>query len=244
MCIEFLGYPSYCLLVPKQCRLESRPMSLFQMSHLWMQSATWSHTCAVSSVEGTRCFFRAHFRLTSEIGRADMPSEVVWLCFGLGVYAFGNGPHSPSLVSMFRVRAGSDCDVERSRLVRIPECGRKYMLSSLWFGLGLYAFGMNRSIHLAPLCVTVTARVHAVVCYHSFVYWVSELSPLPQLSVGEQHSKVNNSTSPLFLVAIFKACFCWYPFSLYPPSSFLIIIFWAFGYLLLSLILNISLSHS
>ena len=40
MCIEFLGYPSYCLLVPKQCRLESRPVSLFQMSHLWMQSAT------------------------------------------------------------------------------------------------------------------------------------------------------------------------------------------------------------
>ena len=85
------------------------------MSHLWMQSATWSHTCAVSSVEGTRCFFMAHFRRTSEIGRADMPSEVVWLCFGLGVYAFGNGPHSPSLVSMFRVRAGSDCDVESSR---------------------------------------------------------------------------------------------------------------------------------
>ena len=40
MCIEFLGYPIYCLLVPKQCRLESRPVSLFQMSHLWMQSAT------------------------------------------------------------------------------------------------------------------------------------------------------------------------------------------------------------
>ena len=67
MCIEFLGYPSYCLLSPKQCRLESRPMSLFQMSHLWMQSATWSHTCAVSSVEGTRFFFRDHFRRTSEV---------------------------------------------------------------------------------------------------------------------------------------------------------------------------------
>ena len=44
------------------------------------------------------------------------------MCFGLGVYAFGNGPHSPSFVSMFRVRVGSDCDVESSRLVRIPEC--------------------------------------------------------------------------------------------------------------------------
>ena len=40
MCIEFLVYPNYCLLVPKQCRLESRPVSLFQMSYLWMQSAT------------------------------------------------------------------------------------------------------------------------------------------------------------------------------------------------------------
>ena len=40
MCIEFLGYPNYCLLAPKQCHLESRPVSLFQMSHLWMQSAT------------------------------------------------------------------------------------------------------------------------------------------------------------------------------------------------------------
>ena len=113
MCIEFLGYTSYWL--PKRCSLESRPMSLFQMSHLRMQSATWSHTCAVSSVEGTRCFFRAHFRRTSEVGRADMPSEVVWLCFGLGVYAFGNGLRSPPFVSMFRVRAVSDCDVESSR---------------------------------------------------------------------------------------------------------------------------------
>ena len=94
------------------------------------------------------------------------------------------------------------------RLVRIPECGRKYMLSSLWFGLGLYAFGMENGVDLPIVCVTVTVRVHAVVCYHSFVYErVSELSRLPQLSVGEQHSKVNNSTSPLFLVAIFKACF-------------------------------------
>ena len=37
------------------------------------------------------------------------------MCFGLGVYAFGNGPHSPPFVSMFRVRVGSDCDVESSR---------------------------------------------------------------------------------------------------------------------------------
>ena len=125
------------------------------------------------------------------------------MCFGLGVYhilyAFGNGPHSPPFVSMFKDRPGSDCDVERPRLVRIPECGREYMLSSLWFGLGLYAFGMENGVHLPIVCVTVTARVHAVVCYHSFVFErVSELSPLPQLSVGEQHSKVNNSTSPLF----------------------------------------------
>ena len=50
---------------------------------------------------------------------------VVWP----GMYAFGNGPHSPPFVSMFRVRAVSDCDVRSSHLVRIPECGREYMLS-------------------------------------------------------------------------------------------------------------------
>ena len=32
-----------------------------------------------------------------------------------GMYAFGNGPHSPPFVSMFRVRPESDCDVESSR---------------------------------------------------------------------------------------------------------------------------------
>ena len=65
---------------------------------------------------------------------------------------------------MFRVRAGSDCDVERSRLVRIPECGREYMLSkaeSLWFGLRVYAFGMERT--RPDLCVTVTLRAHVLV---------------------------------------------------------------------------------
>ena len=62
------------------------------------------------------------------------------------------------------------CFPSGPRLVRIPECDRECMLSSLWFGLGVYASGMDRSIHLAPLCVTVTVRVHAVVCYHSFVY--------------------------------------------------------------------------
>ena len=141
MCIEFLGYPSYCLLVPKQCRLESRPVSLFQMSHLWMQSATWSHTCAVLSVEGTRCFFRAHFRRTSEIGRADMPSEVVCLCFGLGVYAFGNGPHSPRFVC--------DCDIESSRAC--------YRSCSEWVSCRRYrscqsAHNIPKFIILFPLC--------------------------------------------------------------------------------------------
>ena len=90
--------------------------------------------------------------------------------------------------------------------MRIPRGGREYMLSSLWFGLGVYAFGMENGVHLPIVCVTVTLRVHAVVCYHSSTDRVSELSQLPQLSVGEQHSKVNNSTSPLFLFAIFKAC--------------------------------------
>ena len=50
---------------------------------------------------------------------------VVWP----GMYAFGNGPHSPPFVSMFRVRPESDCDVESSRLVQILECDREYMPS-------------------------------------------------------------------------------------------------------------------
>ena len=93
------------------------------------------------------------------------------------------------------------------------------------------------------LCVTVTLRVHAVVCYHSFVYWVSELSPLPQLSVGEQHSKVNNSTSPLFWVAIFKACFRWYLFSI---SPFFLFSSSSFAFLAISCFLSSStyLSHT
>ena len=62
------------------------------------------------------------------------------------------------------------CFPSGPRLVRIPECGREYMLSSLWFGLGLYAFGMENGVHLPIVCVTVTLRVHAVVCYHSTVY--------------------------------------------------------------------------
>ena len=152
------------------------------------------------------------------------------------VTAYTKGPKTMSL-SVDRAL----CFPSGPRLVRVPGGGREYMLSSLWFGLGVYAFGMENGVHLPIVCVTVTLRVHAVVCYHSSCEWASEL---PQLSVSAQHSKVHNSTSPLFWVAIFKTCFCWYPFSLYPPSSFLIIIFWAFGYLLLSLILNISLSHS
>ena len=85
--------------------------------------------------------------------------------------------------------------------MRIPECGREHMLSSLWFGLGLYAFGMERT--RPDLCVTVTLRDHVLV----IVRVVSELSRLPQLSVSAQHSKVHIPISPLLLFAILKACF-------------------------------------
>ena len=58
------------------------------MSHLWMQSATWSHTCAVSSVEGTRYFFRAHFRRTSEV---VMHAWGCVILFWTGNVCFWNG---------------------------------------------------------------------------------------------------------------------------------------------------------
>ena len=92
------------------------------------------------------------------------------------------------------------CFPSGPHLVRIPESGCEYMLSSLWFGLGLYAFGMDRTTHL---CVTVTLRAHVLV----IVRVVSELSRLPQLSVSAQHSKVHNPISSLLLFAILKACF-------------------------------------
>ena len=78
------------------------------------------------------------------------------------VTAYTKGPKTMSL-SVDRTL----CFSSGPRLVRIRECGREYMLSSLWFGLGLYAFEMENGVHLPIVCVTVTARVHAVVCYHS-----------------------------------------------------------------------------
>ena len=55
------------------------------------------------------------------------------------------------------------------------------MLSSLWFGLGVYAFGMENGVHLPIVCVTVTLRAHVLVIIRVVGDSVSELSPLPQL---------------------------------------------------------------
>ena len=55
--------------------------------------------------------------------------------------------------------------------------------------------------------VTVTLRAHVLVIVRVVGDSVSELSPLPQLSVSAQHSKVHNPISPLLLFAILKACF-------------------------------------
>ena len=57
------------------------------------------------------------------------------------------------------------------------------------------------------VCVTVTLRAHVLVIIRVVGDSVSELSRLPHLSVSAQHSKVHNPISPLFRVAIFKACF-------------------------------------
>ena len=59
-------------------------------------------------------------------------------------------------------------------------------------------FGDGTDYTRPHLCVTVILRAHVLVIVRVVGDSVSELSPLPQLSVGEQHSKVNNSTSPLF----------------------------------------------
>ena len=186
MCIEFLGYPSYCLLVPKQCRLESRPVSLFQMSHLWMQSATWSHTCAVSSVEGTRCFFRAHFRRTSEV---VMHAWGCVILFWTGNVCFWNGS-----------------DYTRPHL-----------------------------------CVTVTLRAHVLVIVRVVSEWVVAVA-----AVVSQCTTFQSPYSYLPFASIRhpKSLLPLIPLLNFPLFPFLIIIFCVFSYLLLSLILNISLSHS
>ena len=123
------------------------------------------------------------------------------------------------------------------RIVRIPEGGREYMLSSLWFGLGLYAFGMNRSIHLAPLCVTVTARVHAVVCYYSST---SERVSCRSCSSCQSVNNIQKLTIPLpfcFSSPSLKPASADTP-SRFPPFPFLII-FWVFGSLAFSLFLDL-----
>ena len=71
---------------------------------------------------------------------------------------------------------------------------------------------------------------------------------MPQLSVSEQKSKIHNPTSPLLLFANLHTLKCLSADSPSRPSSppflSLTIIFCVFGYLLLSLILNIYLSHT
>ena len=62
------------------------------------------------------------------------------------------------------------------------------MLSSLWFGLGLYAFGMDRTTHLR---VTVTLRIHVLVIVRVVGDSVSELSRLPQWSVSDRARRVS-----------------------------------------------------
>ena len=99
-----------------------------------------------------------------------------------------------------------------------------------------------------PLCleldqrVTVTLRAHVLV----IVRVMNELSP--RCRSCEQNSKIHNPNSPLLLFANLhtlkrlSADSPSRPSS--PPFLFLTIIFCVFGYLLLSLILNIYLSHT
>ena len=60
------------------------------------------------------------------------------------------------------------CFPSGPHLVRIPDCGREYMLSSLWFGLGLYAFGMENGVHLPIVCDCDSESSRG--CLLSFVY--------------------------------------------------------------------------
>ena len=130
---------------------------------------------------------------------------------------------TPPIVTAY-TKGPNNVTVSRPRSLfpfRAPPCTDTWVLSLIyavvivvWTGTVCFWNGKRSPLaHCVCDCDSESSRG----CLLSFVYWVSELSPLPQLSVGEQHSKVNNSTSPLFLFAIFKAC--WYPFSLYPPSS-------------------------
>ena len=148
------------------------------------------------------------------------------------VTAYTKGPKTMAL-SIDRAL----CFPSGPRLWRIPECGREYMLSSLWFGLGLYAFGMENGVHLPIVCVTVTVRVHAVVCYHSFVY---ERVSCRRCRSCQSVNNIPKYTIPLplcFESQSLKPASADNP-SQFPPFPFLII-FWVFGSLAFSLFLDL-----
>ena len=89
--------------------------------------------------------------------------------FWTGSYAFGNGLRSPPFVSMFRVRVGSDCDVESSCLERIPECHSVitniccHRLSHCGLDWDCMLLEWNGVYTWLIVCVTVTLRAHVLV---------------------------------------------------------------------------------
>ena len=106
MCIEFLGYPNYCLLSPKQCRSESRPVSLFQMS-LDAVSYLIPYMCGIVSRRhsfSSGPILGAHPKVVVRICRQRLCDCVLdWECMLLE----WNGLHSSPFVR--------DCDIERPR---------------------------------------------------------------------------------------------------------------------------------
>ena len=118
---------------------------------------------------------------------------------------------------------------------RLSHCGLDWECMLLEW-IGVYTW--------LVVCVTVTLRVHTVVCYHS-TEWV-----VAAAAVVSQWITFQNTKSTILLLLCFsspslKPASADTPSRFTPlPLPFLIIIFWAFGYLLLSLLLNISLSLS
>ena len=89
--------------------------------------------------------------------------------------------------------------------IRKWSCGYAVRGCMIVFWAGSVCFWNGTDYTRPHLCVTV--RDHVLVIVRVVGDSVSELSPLPQLSVSAQHSKVHNPIFLLLLFAILKACF-------------------------------------
>ena len=199
------------------------------------------YMCGIVS-RGTRFFFRAHFRRTFEIGRTDTPSEVVWLCFGLGVMLLGMDYTRPPLFQCLELEQWVTVTLRVHVLCgylsvivnicchRLSHCGLDWGCTLLeWIGL--------------HICVWLWHWEFT--CLLSFVKWVTQWVNCRRCRSCQSVNnipKVHNPISLLHLFSIFKTCFRWYPSSISPFFLFSS----SFAFLAISCFLSSStyLSHT